>query len=155
MTLRLPGPEGSLLSRIFDALKRAQHSLSPPETNPAVEQPERRRSARWSAHVPVFIYGHASGRQPFHEEAYSTNVSATGGRLVMMATVRPGQPLLLVNKVSQAEQECRVAYVGGRDPQTVEVAVEFSQPVEDFWRVTPKPEANQSAENGSDSEVRR
>jgi hypothetical protein len=132
-------------------LKRAQLLLDPPRTEPVAEQPERRRSARWSAHVPVFVYGHVTERQPFHEEAYSTNVSAVGARLIMMATVRPGQTLLLINKVSQAEQECRVAYVGGRDPQTVEVAVEFSQPAEDFWRLTSKPEPAQSPENSSDS----
>jgi hypothetical protein len=101
--------------------------------------------------VPLFIYGHATGRQPFHEEAYSTNVSALGAKLIMMAAVEPGQTLLLVNNVSQAEQECRVAYVGGRDPQNVEVAVEFSQPVEDFWSITAKPKPAPLPDSSSDS----
>jgi hypothetical protein len=89
--------------------------------------------------VPIFVYGHLPGQTPFHEEAYSTNVSALGARLVMVATVRPGQTLLLTNKFTQAEQECRVAYVGGRDPHTLEVAVEFPQEAPDFWRITSAP----------------
>jgi len=136
-------------------LKRAQLSLNSPKPEPVAEQSDRRRSKRWSAHVPLFVYGHPTGRQPFYEEAYSTNVSALGARLIMMATVQPGQTLLLVNNVSQAEQECRVAYVGGRDPQTVEVAVEFSQPVEDFWSITAKPKPAPSPESSSDSERQR
>ena len=103
--------------------------------------------------MPVFVYGHTSGRIPFHEEAYSANVSALGARLIMTATVRPGQTLLLTNKVTQAEQECRVAYVTGRDPQTVEVAVEFSTPVPDFWRITAPPRRAEPA--ASPSERRR
>ena len=119
MTRRLPGPEGSPLSRIFDALKRAQLSLGSPRTEPVAvaPQPNRRRSVRWNAHVPVFIYGQTTGRQPFHEESYSTNVSAVGARLIMMATVRPGQTLLLVNKVSQADMEkARIEWIGIFNP---------------------------------------
>lgn len=126
------------MSRIFDALKRAQQSSAKTEPG-AAPQPERRRSGRWGAHVPVFVYGHTPGQTPFHEEAYSTNVSALGARLVMMATVRPGQTLFLTNKITQVEQECRVAYVAGHDPQTVEVAVEFPQLAPDFWRITSGP----------------
>jgi ABC-type Mn2+/Zn2+ transport system ATPase subunit len=68
-----------------------------------------------------------------------------GGLLVMSSTVRPGQVLLLTNKVTQKEQECRVAYVGGHDPQSLEVAVEFPVVAPDFWRLTAYPRAALSA----------
>jgi hypothetical protein len=101
----------------------------------ALNQEERRRSVRWRAYVPVFVYGHAADRQPFHEEAYSADVSAVGARLIMGATVRPGQTLLLTNKVTQAERHCRVAYVADHDAQSIKVAVEFIEPAPDFWRI--------------------
>ena len=97
---------------------------------------ERRRSPRRKASVPVFVYGHNPAQQPFHEEADSAVISELGGLLVMRSTVHPGQSLLLTNKVTQKEQECRVAYVGGHDPQSVEVAVEFPIFAPDFWRLT-------------------
>jgi PilZ domain len=126
--------------RLFDALKRVQKKEIPHRPKVAAPQnTERRRCPRWSANVPVFVYGHNSSRQPFHEEAYSANVSETGALLVMKATVRPGQTLLVTNKLTQEEQECRVAYVSSRDPQSVDVdvAVEFDGPTPDFWRVPP------------------
>jgi len=103
---------------------------------------DRRRSKRWRAYVPVFVYGHAADRQPFHEAAYSANVSALGARLIMEASVRPGQTLLLTNKVTQVEQPCRVAYVDSHDAQSVKVAVEFLRPAPDFWRIVSKPPRN-------------
>lgn len=126
------------LSKIFDALKRAEQ-LVKGRPGPAPGQPERRRSARWPAHVPVFVYSHTLGAAPFHEEAYSTNVSALGARLVMLSDVLPGQTLLLTNKVTQVEQECSVAYVDTRNPQAVEVAVEFPLLSPEFWRITAAP----------------
>jgi hypothetical protein len=130
------------LSRIFDAIKRAQTSRASPAGNasePGFAHAERRRSARWTAYIPVFVYGHTPGLQPFHEEAYSADVSAMGARLIMAATVRPGQTLLLTNKVTQAEQECRVAYVADHDTQSLKVAVQFLKPAPDFWRIVPTP----------------
>ncbi|HEY1866377.1 MAG TPA: PilZ domain-containing protein [Candidatus Acidoferrales bacterium] len=124
--------------KLFDALKRVQKKETSHRTNLAVPQKtERRRCPRWIANVPVFVYGHNASRQPFHEEAYSANVSEAGALLVMKATVRPGQTLLVTNKLTQEEQECRVAYVSSRDPENVDVAVEFDGPTPDFWRLPP------------------
>ena len=126
------------LSRIFDAIRRVQHAKQPePEKIAVPPKAERRRCPRWTAHVPVFVYGHGAGRQPFYEEAYSATVSELGGLLVMTATVRPGETLHLTNKVTQQQQECRIAHVSGSDPGTIEVAVEFAQLAPDFWRMTP------------------
>jgi hypothetical protein len=128
--------------KLFDSLKRVQKKETSHRTKLAVPQKtERRRCPRWSANVPVFVYGHNASRQPFHEEAYSANVSEAGALLVMKATVRPGQTLLVTNKLTQEEHECRVAYVSSRDPESVDVAVEFDDPTPDFWRL-PTGEAS-------------
>jgi hypothetical protein len=89
--------------------------------------------------VPLFVYGNAAGWHPFHEEAYSVDVSALGALLIMASTVRPGQTLLLTNKMTLVEQECRVSYVAGHDAQSIKVAVEFASAAPNFWRVvTPR-----------------
>jgi len=132
------------LSRIFDAIKRVQNAAKGSAGNERLPVPpigERRRSPRRKATIPVFVYGHTPAQQPFHEEAYAAVVSELGALLVMRSTVRPGQSLLLTNKVTQEERQCRVAYVGGHDPQSVEVAVEFTALAPDFWRLTAPPRA--------------
>jgi hypothetical protein len=129
------------LSKVFEAIKIAQASRRAIRGEGGTAAPaERRRSARRPAHVPVFVYGHTPGLQPFHEEAYSADVSALGARLIMASTVRPGQILLLTNKMSQIQQECRVAYVAGHDEQSIKVAVEFSKSAPDFWRIVTAPD---------------
>jgi len=96
---------------------------------------ERRRSSRWSARLIVFVHGYAYNSRPFHEKTSSLNVSAVGARLSMLATVRPGQSLLLINNVTQLEQECCVAYVARGELRRIEVAVEFLKPKPNFWHI--------------------
>jgi hypothetical protein len=122
------------MSTDFDAPK---HVPSPGSAEPRAE---RRRSPRWSAHVPVFIYGHSLEEAPFHEEAYSSVVNDRGALLVMSTAVAAGERLLLTNKVTQTEQECRVVRVGPRDGPSIEVAIEFTGQAADFWRVTAGPQ---------------
>jgi hypothetical protein len=90
--------------------------------------------------VPVFVYGHTAAQDPFHEEAYSAVVSARGALLVMTTAVPLGERLLLTNKVTQIEQECRVAGLGRQVGPNIEIAVEFSAEAPHFWRVTPGPQ---------------
>ncbi len=128
--------------------KRAMNAHRNDDEAPESGEAERRRSNRWKAFIPVFVYGYGSGLEPFHEEAYSAVVSDNGGLLVMMARVRPGHLLLITNRATQEERECRVAYVGTRDSvdQPV-VAVEFLEPAPTFWRLT-KRDGNGSAGAG-------
>ena len=136
------------MSKNFDAPKRFHPSGSHYGTNqmPAAPRAERRRSPRWNAHVPVFVYGHNNGQTPFHEDAYSAVVSDCGALLIMTTPVPVGEKLLLTNRVTQTEQECRVAGVGRREGPSVEIAIEFTDPAPQFWRVTapPRPVASVS-----------
>jgi len=132
------------MSRIFEALKHAQlvragklkQSAPAPE---AVEIPDRRRSRRWSLHVPVQVYGHA-GKEPFHEEAHTLHVNANGALLLLSSPVRKGQKLLLTNTLTQQEQDCRVVFLGAKRSRTVEAGVAFPLTNPDFWQIKPPPE---------------
>jgi hypothetical protein len=126
------------VSRIFDAIKRAERTRATSGQNKTAitsdgENWERRRGRRWTLDVPVFVYGHRPGKDPFHEEAHTLGVNAYGGLLVLSANVRPGQKLILTNKYTQAELECTVVYLGPRRTKTTEVAIEFSLPSASFW----------------------
>jgi hypothetical protein len=124
------------VSKIFDAVKSAQQKRTADAANrPVSPKAERRRCPRWNSQVAVLVQGLDSEDQRFEEEACSANVSELGGLLVMDAAVVPGQVLTLTNKITQEEQKCRVAYVGGRNPHVGAVAVEFANLAPDFWRI--------------------
>jgi hypothetical protein len=110
-------------------------------SRPAEPHAERRRSPRWGALIPVFVYGHTglSGQAPFFEEAYSVVVSDCGALLIMTTDVPVGEKLLLTNKSTELEQECRVASAGRRDGPSIEIAVEFDTFAPHFWRITAPP----------------
>jgi hypothetical protein len=132
------------MSRIFDALKRAQKlrdgKLKQESPAPeAVEIPDRRRSRRWSLQVPVQVYGHA-GKEPFHEEAHTLHVNANGALLLLSAPVRKGQKLLLTNTLTQQEQDCRVVFLGAKRSRTVEAGVAFPLTNPEFWQIKTSPE---------------
>jgi hypothetical protein len=135
------------MSEPFEELaSRAEtNPTTAPGEAPESARSERRRSRRWKAFIPVFVYGYGAGREPFHEEAYSAVVSENGGLLVMTARVQSGHSLLITNRATQEERECRVAYVGTREPDQPAVAVEFMEPAADFWRLT-RPSQNESTD---------
>jgi hypothetical protein len=141
------------VSRIFDAIKRAERTrVAQGRDKTGItsdgESWERRRSHRWTVDVPVFVYGHAAGKDPFYEEAHTLGVSAYGGLLVLSANVRPGQKLILTNNSTQAELECTVVYLGPQRTKTTEVAIEFSLPNAKFWPVPARQEAESSTPHG-------
>jgi len=106
----------------------------------AVPRPERRRAPRWNAHIPVFIYGHSSSQEPFHEEAYSARVNDYGALLIMTTWVPVGEKLILLNTSTLVEQECRVVAVSRREDLSLEVAVELNGQDQLFWRLLPAPQ---------------
>lgn len=121
------------MNKNFDAPQNPQPHSSGPRA-------ERRRSPRWNAHIPIFIYGHTQANAPFHEEAYSAVVNDCGALLIMTTAVPVGDKLLLTNKVTQVEQECRVVGIGRRDGPNTEIAIEFTGLAQQFWRVTAGPQ---------------
>lgn len=121
------------MSRIYDALKRAQREQASREQGTA--QAERRGSARRAIQVPLLVYGHGAERTPFHEETQSVQVNAGGGLVALAARVTRGQKLLVVNRLTEKEQECEVvSSERTRTPLTL-VGIKFIRPAADFWQV--------------------
>jgi hypothetical protein len=138
------------MSRIFEALKHAQSVRSgklppkPPAAD-AVEIPDRRRSRRWALDISVYVYGHGLEKEPFHEEAHTLNVNANGALLLLSVPVREGQKILLTNRLTQREQDCRVVFLGAKRSRTVEAGVAFLETNPDFWQMHSPPEGEPAA----------
>jgi hypothetical protein len=96
-----------------------------------------KRHQRLRLELPVFVYGRSPDMEPLYEMARSLVVYARGGVLVLGATVKLGQELLIVNPRSETQAECRIA---GFEPCPPMVRLEFIQPVPGFWGVAFPPE---------------
>jgi hypothetical protein len=124
------------VSRIWDSLKQIELS-DVVWTNRA--QPKSRRTAdrrcseRTSARVPIFVYGHAINGEPFYEGSEALDTNAQGGLITLPNAVTSGQHLLLVSKLTEKEQECRVVGVREISADRVAIAVGFENRVSQFW----------------------
>jgi hypothetical protein len=105
-----------------------------PAAVPAESKPNRRRSHRVSAFLPVFIYAYAHD-EPFVEHAVTLNVSANGGLLSLSREVAPAQELLVANLQTDEELPCRVARVTKTQAGTVLVGFEFLRSAPRFWSI--------------------
>src|SRR5579862_7174763 len=132
------------MSKIFEALKQAQMVRAgklPPQSpgEGAMEVSDRRRSRRWTMDIPVYVYGHGQGKEPFYEEAHTLHVNANGALLLLSAPVCQGQKLLLTNSLTQQEQDCRVVFIGARHSCTVEAGIAFPLTNPAFWQLPTAP----------------
>lgn len=124
------------MSIIWDLLAESE---SPQRRNQAAaevcaEVTERRKSSRTNVYVPLFVYGYTTAGEPFHEDTNTLEVNANGGLLRLDANVRCGQKLLVLNRVTKAEQECRVVTLVKRPKHTdLRVGVAFARSAQDFW----------------------
>ncbi len=128
---------GGNVSRIWDALRRAERSkrhggVSQQDSRGSYEE-ERRRAQRVARRVPVFVYGRTTNHEPFHEETKTLCVNRFGGLLTLGSSVMYGQRLLVANKATKRERECRVVYVGPRTSERVDVGIAFPEANPDFW----------------------
>jgi hypothetical protein len=96
-----------------------------------------RASARVHLTVPVRVYGWVRSKGAFHEES-STTVLNAGGCLVFLETkVDLGDMLFVVNRASNQEQQCRVAFVE-EEGLGAKVGLAFKVPVDRFWQMNQK-----------------
>ena len=126
------------MSKIFEALKRAQLARIDSNDSPASgtensRKPERRRTSRLRVQVPLFVYGY-TGDNPFHEEACTVEINTHGGLISMQTAVRPGQKLLVMNKADESSQQCVVLSVRVRQERAFDVGFEFPAPLPQFWQ---------------------
>ncbi|MBI3404151.1 MAG: hypothetical protein HY046_01685 [Acidobacteria bacterium] len=121
------------MSRIYEALKKAQYERADLLNRKPARGKDRRVAERTDLRVPVFVYGHHRDHSPFHQETHSVNVSASGGLLALGFRVRRGQKLLLTHAITQQEQPCVVVRAGKDSGDHNQVAVTFRGTAADFW----------------------
>jgi hypothetical protein len=131
-SLRFRAPDKAL-SKIFEALKRAELASTKNSDADATRQPERRRTPRVRVHIPLLVYGY-KGKSPFHEDVYTVEVNAHGGLISMQTALRPRQKLLVVNNGNESKQHCIVLSVRVRQKCGFDVAFEFLDPTPRFWQ---------------------
>ena len=133
------------MSRIWQALRQAERERD--EVDSAGHQAEadddesarrasseRRKGLRHSHRATLLVYGSDADKQPFHEECDTIDANENGCLLFLSSEIARGQRLFLTNMHNQAEQECRVVYVGRRTKGKIRVGVEFLKPTPEFWR---------------------
>lgn len=98
-----------------------------------------RRSKRLVLSIPVHVFGLNIFREPFNEFTRMLSVNAHGGSLAMASRVNEGQSVLVVNKSTGEERECRVKYVGSLQEGKWIVGIEFVESVANFWKIVFPP----------------
>ena len=98
--------------------------------------PERRATKRVLANAPVLVYGYGATDAPFHEGTEAVSVNARGGLITLTTAVKPGQTLLLINKVNEKEEPCTVVRQGSTYFNRTGIAFEFPRSIPDFWDTT-------------------
>jgi hypothetical protein len=99
----------------------------------------RRRSKRLHLRIPVAVYGRNNNMGAFREETATDLVSAHGGLVALSARVGLGETLLVVNKATQEEQQCRAVYIGPLEGSKKKVGFALQRSAPYFWRVDFPP----------------
>lgn len=120
---------------------------NPPDTPgnpPALKGPSnpatRRRSSRVAIDMPVEVFGQAVNGKMFREETRTTTVNAHGALLVLGSPVQIKPSVLLINKATRIEVQCRVISLKETEKGKVELCIEFMIPQPQFWGITFPPE---------------
>ncbi len=100
----------------------------------------KRRSSRVAIDMPVEIFGQAVNGKVFREETRTTTVNAHGALLVLGSPVQIKPSVLLINKTTRIEVQCRVISLKETEKGKVELGVEFVIPQPRFWGISFPPE---------------
>lgn len=98
-----------------------------------------RRSQRVLLSMPVKVRLPPENDPPLSEESHTLVVNAHGALIALMMNVQPGQTLVLKNRDSGEEQECRVVHVDRKQAEQNEVGILFARPAPHFWGVDFPP----------------
>lgn len=104
-----------------------------------MERLYNRRSKRLALQISVRVYGQERARGAFREEVRTLSISAHGSLVPLATPVELGQSLVMMNRMTGEEQECRVAYVGPIADGKAKVGLAFRHPSPHFWQVDFPP----------------
>lgn len=99
-----------------------------------------RRSSRVFTRIPVRASGKNSDGKKFRESTQTIVINAHGGLLYLQEPLGMGAEVVLINPVTEEEQECRVVYVGETSDKGTRIGVEFLSPSPHFWGVEFAPQ---------------
>jgi hypothetical protein len=125
------------MSRIWDSLRIVERTAIQSGRGGIEGIADRRCGPRQWSYTPVFVYGRTERDEPFYERTEALRVNAGGGLITLTTAVRPGHPLVLINKLNQKEQKCHVVGHRGSYLNRNAVGFEFSEAAPDFWQVKP------------------
>jgi hypothetical protein len=100
----------------------------------------KRRSSRVSIDMPVEVFGQSVNGKVFREETRTTTVNAHGALLMLGSVVQIKPSVLLINKTTRIEVQCRVVSLKETEKGKVELGVEFVIPQPRFWGIAFPPE---------------
>lgn len=100
-----------------------------------VSASSQRRSSRVFTRISVQAKGHAVDGRKFRENSQTIVINAHGGLLYLQESLEVGADLVLVNPITDEEEQCRVVYVGDTSDKGTRVGVEFLTPNPQFWGV--------------------
>ena len=101
---------------------------------------QQRRSSRVFTRIPVRASGKSIQGRKFRENSQTIVINAHGGLLYLQEELALGADLVLINPVTEEEQECRVVYLGDTSEKGMRVGVEFLSPSPHFWGVDFAPQ---------------
>jgi hypothetical protein len=76
----------------------------------------------------------------FEETTQTLVVNAHGALIGMSTNVKKGQLLRLKNRATKEEQLCKVMHLGQPTAGVTQVAIEFTTPAPNFWRIAFPPD---------------
>jgi len=94
-----------------------------------------RRSQRMFHRMRLKALGRCQDGRKFHEICETLVVNAHGALLTLRHEVDSSEILVLVNPLTQEEQECRIVFLGGSEERGQRVGVEFLTPAPHFWGI--------------------
>jgi len=110
--------------------------MSMPETPTSTT----RRSSRVFTRIPVRATGKDTDGRKFRENSQTIVINAHGCLLYLHEELQLGSDVVLINPVTEEEQECRVVYLGDTSEKGTRVGVEFLSPSPHFWGVEFAPQ---------------
>ena len=99
----------------------------------------RRRSERVMLQIPIVVMAKTVDGEQLREETHTLVVNAHGGLVKLKMEVLNGQPIVLVNPRSGAEESARVVRIDNPPGGYTAVAFEFDEPSPKFWPVAFPP----------------
>jgi hypothetical protein len=100
---------------------------------------EQRRSERVKLSVPVIVLAETRERQPVQEETVTAVVNAHGGIFKLQMELLVGQPITVLNPLTNQKESCRVVRVDELANGGFGVAFAFDVAAPEFWPLSTPP----------------